>query len=172
VTDGDLRIWCAGCSSGEEAYTLEIIMHEYFAQKSGKWDTELLATDISTVVLDKAVFGVYSNEQIAPLSEDWKRNYFKKYDENNVVVTDEIKRKITYRRFNLMENKFSFKKKFNVIFCRNVMIYFDAPTREKLINNFYDASAHGAYLFIGHSESLNSINTKYKYVMPALYRKE
>lgn len=171
VTDGDLRIWCAGCSSGEESYTLEIILDEYFRNKGPKWDTELLATDISSTVLNKSVAGIYTNEQVAPLAESWKKIYFEKYDDKNVVVKDEIKKKITYRKFNLMNERFPFKKKFHVIFCRNVMIYFDNKTRERLVEKFYNASEDGAYLFIGHSESLNNTNTQYNYIMPAVYRK-
>ena len=171
VTDGDLRIWCAACSSGEESYTLEIILDEYFKNKGSKWDTELLATDISSSVLNKCVDGIYTKEQVAPLADEWKRSYFKNYDDKHVVVCDEIKKKITYRKFNLMNEKFPFKKKFHVIFCRNAMIYFDNPTKEKLVQRFYDATVEGGYLFIGHSESLNSLNSKYSYIMPAVYRK-
>ncbi len=169
--DKDVRIWCAGCSSGEESYTLEMILTDYFKNK-GNWDTELLATDISTAVLKKAITGIYTKDQIKPLSEDWKNNYFKSINDRQVQVTDDIKRKITYRKFNLMEPKFPFKKKFQTIFCRNVMIYFDDATRTKLIKKFYDASEKGAYLFIGHSETLNNIETDYEYVMPAVYRKK
>lgn len=170
VKNKDLRVWCAGCSSGEEAYTLEIMMNDYFKGKSD-WDTELLATDISTNVLKKALDGIYSKEQIKPLDERWKKEYFEDVDAENVRVSQSIKNKITYRKFNLMEGKFPFKKKFQVIFCRNVMIYFDNETRSKLVEKFYEASEEGAYFFIGHSESLNNTNTKYKYIMPAVYRK-
>lgn len=169
-TDKDVRIWCAGCSSGEESYTLEMILTEYFKDK-GNWNTELLATDISTTVLKKAIKGVYSKEQIKPLSENWKNNYFKSINANFSQVVDDIKEKITYRKFNLMNDEFPFKKKFQVIFCRNVMIYFDDETRTNLVKKFYEASEKGAYLFIGHSETLNNIKTNYEYIMPAIYRK-
>lgn len=168
--DKDVRIWCAGCSSGEESYTLEMILTDYFKDK-GNWDTELLATDISTVVLNKAIKGIYSADRIEPLNEAWKKNYFKSIGSNRVQVVDEIKKKITYRKFNLMETKYPFKKKFQIIFCRNVMIYFDDETRIQLIKRFYDASEKGAYLFIGHSETLNNVKTDYEYIMPAIYRK-
>ncbi len=171
VKNGDIRIWCAGCSSGEESYTLQMFMSDFFRGEGGKWDTELLATDISTSVLTKAMRGVYTNEQIQPLDELWKKNYFRRYDDTSVVVSDEIKNKITYRKFNLMETRFPFKKKFHAIFCRNVMIYFDNKTRDELVNRFYEASETGAYLFIGHSESLNNTGSKYQYVQPAVYRK-
>lgn len=171
VKNHDLRIWSAGCSSGEEPYTLQMILQDYFRGKSSKWDTQLLATDISTTVLDKAIKGVYSNEQIKPLSDEWKRMYFRKYNSDNVVVSDDIKSKMIFKKFNLMEGKFPFRQKFQVIFCRNVMIYFDSDTRAELVDKFYDVSEEGAYLFIGHSESLNNTSTRYKYIMPAVYRK-
>lgn len=171
VKDGDLRVWCAGCSSGEEAYTIEMFMLDYFKDKPRNWNTEILATDISSSVLSKAVKGVYGKEQTRPLPEHWKKKYFKNYDDENVIVSNDVKSKVTYRKFNLMENTFPFRKKFQVIFCRNVMIYFDNETRNKLVEKFYQASDYGAYLFIGHSESLNNTGTKYKYIMPAVYRK-
>lgn len=168
--DKDVRIWCAGCSSGEESYTLEMILNDYFKNK-GNWNTELLATDISTVVLNKAIKGIYSNDKIKTLNENWKKNYFTPIDSNRVQVIDEIKNKITYRKFNLMNSKYPFKRKFQTIFCRNVMIYFDDETRTNLVKRFYDSSEKGAYLFIGHSETLNNIKTDYEYIMPAVYRK-
>ncbi len=171
VRDGDLRIWCAGCSSGEESYTLQMFMQDYFRNSRKKWNTDLLATDVSTSVLEKATKGIYTNEQVKPLPDMWKKQYFKQYDDNNMTVVDSIKEKIIYRKFNLMESVFPFRKKFHVIFCRNVMIYFDNRTRDELVRKFYDASDYGAYLFIGHSESLNNSDTKYQYIMPAVYRK-
>lgn len=169
--DKDIRVWCAGCSSGEESYTLGILISEYFKNKE-KWNKEILATDISTVVLKKAIRGIYTKQQIKPLDPNWKEEYFDEISTDKVIVKDEIKKNITYRKFNLMEKILPFKKKFQVIFCRNVMIYFDDPTREKLIKKFYDASEKGSYLFIGHAETLNNIETEYEYVMPAIYYKK
>lgn len=171
IKDRDIRIWCAGCSSGEEPYALQMFLTDYFKDKTPQWNTDLLATDISVKVLNKAFKGIYTKEQTSPLPEEWKKNYLKKYDDKNLCISDVIKKKLIYRKFNLMDKSFPFKKKFHVIFCRNVMIYFDAKTREELIKKFYDISETGAYLFIGHSESLNNTNTKYKYIMPAVYRK-
>jgi len=165
----DLRLWCAVCSSGEEAYTLQIIVNEYF-KKDPSWNTEILATDISTKVLDKAVAGVYSEECVKPIPGAWKKEYFKKTGDQ-YAVADTIKKNITFRRFNLMDDKFPFKKKFQVIFCRNVMIYFDAKTRDQLVEKFYEFTEQGGFLFIGHSESLGQTKTAFKYVMPAVYRK-
>ena len=166
----EICLWCACCSSGEESNTLQMIIQDRFEGKG--WNTEILATDISSQVLDKAVHSVYPNERIEPLPEAWKKKYFRKHDENNFIVIDAIKKNITYRRFNLMQPRYTFKKKMDVIFCRNAMIYFDAPTRDLVVERFYDALAPGGYFFIGHSESLTHTKTKFKYIQPAVYRKE
>ena len=165
----EVCIWCAGCSSGEESNTLQMIMSDYFDGKG--WNTEMLATDLSTTVLDKAIHSVYPNDRVATLPETWRRKYFRKFDDNNSVVVDQIKKNIVYRKFNLMEPKYTFRRKMHVIFCRNVMIYFDNKTRDGVVRKFYDATEKGGYLFIGHSESLTHTDTEYKYIMPAVYRK-
>jgi len=172
VKDRDLRMWCAGCSSGEEAYTLAMILDQFCKEQKLWWDKKILATDISDKVLNTARNGVYQSEQIMPLPEIWKRDYLKKIDQDNFIFGDKIKNEIVYRKFNLMERVFPFKKKFHVIFCRNVMIYFDNNTKNELINKFYNNMEHGGYLFIGHSESLNGQSTGFKYIMPSVYRKE
>lgn len=168
----DLRTWSAGCSSGEEPYTLAMIMADYFAQNRGMWDTKILATDISTKVLNIAKAGIYQNEQLESLPGNWRQCYFQKLDREKSVVADTIKSEVIFRIFNLMNEVFPFKKKFHVIFCRNVMIYFDSKTKADLINRFYENTEWGGYLFVGHSESINRAESKYKYVMPAVYRKE
>jgi chemotaxis protein methyltransferase CheR len=170
--DKDVRIWCAASSTGEESYTLAMILDEYFGKEKLWWDTKVLATDISEKVLDIARKGLYANERISPLPNHWKSNYFKRYDNENSVLIDKIRNEVIYRKFNLMETIFPFKKKFHTIFCRNVMIYFDNRTKTELVEKFYDHMEYGGYLFIGHSESLNRDATRFKYVMPAVYRKE
>lgn len=172
VKDRDLRIWCAGCSSGEEAYTLAMMLDQFCQEQKLWWDKKILATDISDKVLNIAKKGVYQKEQIIPLPEVWKRDYLKKVDSDNFIFADKIKNEIIYRKFNLMERLFPFKKKFHVIFCRNVMIYFDMNTKNELIHKFYNSMEHGGYLFIGHSESLGGQSTGFKYIMPSVYRKE
>ncbi|MDR2183006.1 MAG: protein-glutamate O-methyltransferase CheR [Clostridiales bacterium] len=169
-TQRDLRLWCAGCSSGEEAYTLQMACMDYFQNMQG-WDTEILATDISEKVLQQATLGIYSNESLKTLPGEWLKKHFRRYDDDNMIACDEIKKLITYRKFNLMEERLPFKKKFQVIFCRNVMIYFDNNTREALVNRFYGALEKDGYLFIGHSESLSNVKSDFKYVMPAVYKK-
>lgn len=168
----DLRVWSAGCSSGEEPYTLAMLISDYFSNQKSLWDTKVLATDISLNVIEKATKGIYSNENLESVSDSWKRKYFRKLDDENYVVSEEIKKEVIFRIFNLMNSSFPFKKRFHVIFCRNVMIYFDTKTKNDLVNRFYEYTEPGGYLFIGHSESLNREETRYKYVMPAVYRKE
>ncbi|MHB8129294.1 MAG: CheR family methyltransferase [Mobilitalea sp.] len=171
ITNRDLRIWCAGCSTGEEPYTLAMILSEYFGKEKLFWDTKVLATDISSKVLDEAKKGVYSNKEVETLPASWRRNYLINKDSEYSMFIDKIKNEVIYRKFNLMEEVFPFKKKFHVIFCRNVMIYFDEKTKNNLVNKFCDLLEPGGFLFIGHSEALNREATRLKYVMPAIYRK-
>ena len=171
IKNNDLRIWCAASSTGEEPYTLAMLIDEFFEDKKAFWDTKILATDINTSVLDTAKKGIYKNESIAPLEKMWRLKYFKKNDSDTSVIVDKIKNEVIFRKFNLMEPEFPFKKKFHVIFCRNVMIYFDTKTKDQLVEKFYDYLEDGGYLFVGHSESLNRATTKFKYVKPAVYKK-
>lgn len=168
----DLRIWSAGCSSGEEPYTLAMLLDEYFGLEKESWDTKILATDISTKVLQHAAEGIYNREEISVLPDKWIKKYFDGVDHESSRVRECIRKEVIYRKFNLMEEVLPFKKKFHVIFCRNVMIYFDAPTKNALVERFYDMTEPGGYLFIGHSESLSREDTRYKYILPAIYRKE
>jgi chemotaxis protein methyltransferase CheR len=171
IKDKDLRIWSAGCSTGEEPYTLQMIIQDYFERDSPAWEKSLLATDISTRALEIAMTGVYPSEAISDVPPMWKLNYFSKLDKDRVVVRNAIKNNVVFRPFNLMEEQFPFKKKFHTIFCRNVMIYFDRQTKISLVNRFYDALDYGGYLFIGHSESIEREATDLKYILPAVYRK-
>lgn len=170
-TDRDLRIWSAGCSSGEEAYTLAMIIDDFFGNDKKLWDTKVLATDISDKVLAEARCGKYSKEKVEMLPKLWKLKYLKNCGVDHVAIEDEIKNEVIYRKFNLMDDKFPFRKKFHVIFCRNVMIYFDNNTKNELVKKFYDFLEYGGYLFIGHSESIQREATKLTYLKPAIYQK-
>ncbi len=170
--NNDLRIWSAGCSSGEEPYTLSMIIADYFENEKSIWNTKILATDISEKVLEQAKNGIYTEEAVNIIPKYWTLKYFNKIKDGKYQICEEIRNEIIYRDFNLMTGIFPFKKKFHVIFCRNVMIYFEPKTKMELINKFYDMTETGGYLFIGHSESINKNETKYKYIMPAVYRKE
>lgn len=171
IKDNDLRVWSAGCSTGEEPYTLAMIISEFLGDRKGLWDTKVLATDISAKALEKAKKGIYSSEAIENLPTSWKYNNFNRIDNKTYQVSDKIRNEVIYRIFNLMEPVFPFKKKFHIIFCRNVMIYFDEKTKRELIEKFYQFTEPGGYLFIGHSEFINKNDTGYKYIMPAVYQK-
>ncbi len=167
----DLRIWCAACSSGEEAYMLLMLVHEYLGAEYAQWDAGILATDISERVLAIATAGIYPEERVASLPEALRRKYFQRLPDGQWKVLDSLRKEATFRRFNLMNERFPFKHAFHIIFCRNVMIYFDQPTRETLVRKFHQCSEAGGYLFIGHSETLGREQTLYKYLLPAAYQK-
>jgi chemotaxis protein methyltransferase CheR len=168
----DIRIWSAGCSSGEEPYMLVMLMMEYFQNDYSKLNAGLLATDISEKALGTALRGVYAHERIKETPKVLVKKYFTKTEDDKYAVIDKVKKEVTYRRFNLMNKVFPFRKKFDIIFCRNVMIYFDDPTRETLVQKFSDLLVPGGYLFIGHSETINKQKIKtLKFVSPALYQK-
>lgn len=171
LKEQDLRIWSAGCSTGQEPYTLAMMLDEYFGYRKADWDAKILATDISVPVLEKAKNGIYTKEELKDIPKLWMLNYFDAIEKDKYQVNNHIRKEIIFRGFNLMEEVFPFKKKFHVIFCRNVMIYFDNETKKNLIDKFYQFMEPGGYLFVGLSESLNRNDTSYKYIMPSIYRK-
>jgi chemotaxis protein methyltransferase CheR len=148
-----------------------MILDEFFGNEKMHWDTKVLATDISDKVLDDARKGIYGNKEIETIPAKWRLSYTRKINSADAVFIDKIRNEVIFRKFNLMEAIFPFKKKLHVIFCRNVMIYFDDKTKNALVNKYYDLLEPGGYLFIGHSESLNRDETRFKYVQPAVYRK-
>lgn len=167
----DLRIWCGAASSGEEPYTLAMLLVDFFGLEHDKWDTTVLATDISTEVLQTAVRGVYKKEQIAELPDNWKRRFFRSVGEGKYfAITDELKNEVLFRQFNLMDD-FPFRKKLHVIFLRNVMIYFDRPTKQNLIKKLYDVLEPGGYLFVGRTETIEKGNVPFELVEPSIFRK-
>ncbi|WP_371375822.1 protein-glutamate O-methyltransferase CheR [Sporomusa aerivorans] len=172
LREKDIRIWSAGCSTGNEPYTLAMMIDEYFGVQKVNWDARLLATDISEQALAIARRGLYGPKEIALLPRRWLMPYFTKLPNGSYCLQEKIKSEIIFRRFNLMEERFPFKKKFHCIFCRNVMIYFDRKTRENLVRKFYEATADNGYLFISHSESLDRDTAQYTYIRPGIYRKE
>jgi len=171
LPDLDLRIWSAGCSSGQEAYTLAMLIADYFGAHKSAWDTRILATDISPRVLEQAKRGIYDLGDLDNIPEAWQRQYFKAVDSERRAVVPQIKNEVIFRYYNLMNQPFPFKKKFHIIFCRNVMIYFDSSTKKKLINAFYDITADGGYFFVGLSEALNRQDIPYRYIRPSVYQK-
>ncbi|MEG2086549.1 MAG: protein-glutamate O-methyltransferase CheR [Angelakisella sp.] len=166
----DIRIWSAGCSSGQEPYTMAMAINEYFGGRKQGWDTTILATDISMNALEKAKAATYAQEDLKDVPEPWRKKYFIDNKNGTFTVCDSIRKEVVFRTLNLME-PFKFGKPFDLIFCRNVMIYFDAPTKDTLINKFYDVTAPGGFLFIGHSEVINREAARYTYIRPAIYQK-
>jgi len=167
----DIRIWCAGCSTGEESYTIAMLLMEHFGNELRAWDIGVLATDISTRALEKAVAGIYENDNVGKLPPGLKNKYLTRQAEGNWKVNDKVKSLVTYRKLNLMNGSYPFKGRFQVIFCRNVMIYFDKPTRDVLVSKFDRYLENHGYLYIGHSETLGRDNKAFKYLRPALYQK-
>ena len=171
VPDGDIRTWCAACSTGQEAYTLAMLMQDRFGLQGSQWEKVLLATDISRDVLDFARRGVYQREDIEKLPDSWKHAYFQSKDGTHVQVSEAIRQQVLFRPFNLMTPVLPFKRPFHVIFCRNVMIYFDSAVRRQLVRRFYDFLVPGGYLFVGHSETVERQAAPFQYVMPSVYRR-
>ncbi len=168
-----LRFWSAGCSSGEEAYSLLIVLLEAL-ENLQPWDLKILASDISNKVLQSAAAGIYPMERLHSLPPALVRKYFLKGErrwQNYVKVKDPFRSYISFQRMNLMD-RFQFPEPFDCIFCRNVMIYFDKKTQANLVNRFYDHLTKGGLFFIGHSESLAGISHRFQYVRPAIYQKE
>lgn len=164
-----IRIWCAASSTGQEPYTLAMTMDEYFGEKASAWNMKLLATDIDTDVLKKACAGIYSEDLVRDVPSHWLSKYFTKIDDNNYQVIERIRKQVVYKQFNLMD-KITCAYPFDMISCRNVMIYFEQDTKNALIERFYDVTKEGGYLYIGHAESVGK-DTRYTYVKPAVYRK-
>ncbi len=167
---GDLRIWSAGCSAGQEAYNIAMAMDQYFGPRKNAWDTTILATDISMKVLSEAREATYPESSLAGLPQEWCSRYFTPVGNGNYQVIERIRREVVFKTFNLMD-PFVYKKPFDIIFCRNVMIYFDAKTTANLVDKFYDATAEGGYFFVGHSEAINRDRTQYTYLKPAIFQK-
>ncbi len=166
----DLRIWSAASSTGEEPYTIAMVIGDFFGLEKKSWDTRVLATDISTRVLEHATKGIYLGEELEPLPDNWKRRYFKRISEEEYRATEELRHEVIFRQFNLM-HPFPFKRKFHIVFLRNVMIYFPEDTKYELIGKIYDYMEPGGYLFIGTTEGLDRKKMKFHYVQPSIYRK-
>ena len=172
-----LRIWSSACSSGEEPYTIGITLHETLSNMNA-WDARILATDISTKVLKKAMQGLYPGKRLESVSSHLHSKYFDRVDgrraedrnERLYQVQPALRSMVHFAHLNLM-NAWPMKGPFDVIFCRNVMIYFDKPTQGKLVNRFWELLRPGGTLFIGHSESLTGIKHSFKYIQPTVYEK-
>lgn len=169
-----IRVWCAASSSGEEPYSLAITLFENIENISA-WDCKFLATDISTKVLKKANQGIYTKKGLETVDSFLKERYFNLIEtkpEKLYQVKDFLREFIAFRRFNLIADVYPFKGRFDFIFCRNVMIYFDRPTQDKIIMNMLKFLEPNGYFIIGHSENITSDTRKFlKPIIPAVYQK-
>jgi chemotaxis protein methyltransferase CheR len=173
IAGRQFTIWSAGCSSGEEPYTMAIVLSEYSLTHPG-FRFHILATDISNIVLAKAELGVYTNDIIAPVAPALRRKYFmrsRKPGSEQLRVVPELRRLIEFRRLNFMDTDYGVAEKADAIFCRNVIIYFDRPTQERILLKLSNCLAPGGYLFVGHAETLHDMNLPLTPVAPALYRR-
>ena len=168
-----IRVWSAGCSSGEEPYTMAIVFHENI-KNIAVWDLKILATDISTRMLENASAGVYRMETIQDVPLALRRAHFQSGSATMTglcKVKKHLRDLITFRRLNLMMPAYPFKGLFDFIFCRNVIIYFNKKTQEELIMKYSRYLKPGGYLFLGHSEGLSGNSSGFKYIKPAVYQK-
>lgn len=167
------RVWSAACSSGQEPYSIALCLAEFFATIPG-WNWEIDASDISTRMLSAAQAGIYEAEQVTLPNNDWLRRYFQRgvrAYEGCFRVKPEIRDRVRFHHINLFQPRYPFPSGFQVVFCRNVMIYFDRPTQQNLIQKIADHSTTGAFLFVGPSESLIGIKHSFQYVAPGIYQK-
>lgn len=170
---GAFRIWSAACSSGEEPYTISIVLAESLSGPPQE-DWNITATDISTRVLKKAERAVYRRERLKLPDPESLRRYFQKGTgswDGHFRVKEELRAHVQFRRVNLIEWPYPFTEKFNAVFCRNVMIYFDRKTQEQLIPKLADQLVRGGHLFVGHSESLVGVDHGLETLRPSIYRK-
>jgi chemotaxis protein methyltransferase CheR len=166
-----LRIWSAGCSTGEEPYSIAMVLRENLPRNCD-WDVKILATDLDSNVVAKASAGIYEQSRVSGVSVQRMQRFFQKNRQSNQVkVKQEVRELITFKQLNLM-HEWPMKGPFDFIFCRNVVIYFNKETQKKLFKRFADLSVDKGYLFIGHSESLFKVSTQYKLIGNTIYQKD
>lgn len=168
-----INIWSAGCSSGEEPYTMAICLNE-FAEKNPGMDYSIKATDISTKVLQHAVSGVYAENRVDVIPLALKRKYFLKSKdqlEPKVKVVKQIRDKITFQRLNFMDNQYALNEVNDIVFCRNVLIYFDKKTQEAVIRKQCSKLRPGGFYFLGHSESTAGLDVPLRQIKPTIFER-
>lgn len=166
-------VWSAGCSSGEEPYTLAMVLTEYGERHPG-FRFRVLATDISTKVLATAETGIYTTDDVGPVPTLLRKKYLmrsREHHSDRVRIVPELRRQVEFRRLNFMDGDYGLAEKPDAIFCRNVIIYFDRQTQEKILRKLTNCLAVGGFLFVGHSETLHEMNLPLEPLGPALYRR-
>jgi len=164
-----MKLWCAAASTGEEPYTHSMVLQEALG---ATFDLKILSTDISTRVLTACKTGVYSGERVGAIPSALRQKWFVKRGEDAWEVSEGLRRPMSFARLNLAEAPYPMKGPFDIIFCRNVMIYFDAAGRQKFVDQADRLLKPGGYLFVGTSESLSGIRTQFKGIHPSVYKKE
>jgi chemotaxis protein methyltransferase CheR len=163
-----VRIWSAGCSTGEEPYTIAMTIADRFPPS---WDVKILATDLDSNVLSKASAGEYAENSITGLDDSLKKRFFLRNKQSGLFkVRPELRKNIYFKRLNLLQD-WPMKGEFDVIFCRNVVIYFDQPTKESLFQRYAEKLCTEGHLFLGHSESMNKSQTQFVALGKTMYRK-
>ena len=168
-----LKVWSAGCSTGEEPYTLAMVLAEIQVEKPG-FAFEILATDISTRVLEVAKRAVYPADRVTPVPPAARKRYLLRRRDPKIAevrIVPELRRLVRFGRLNFMADEFGLSDPVDIIFCRNVIIYFDRETQERLITRFSRYLHRGGYLFLGHSETLHGYQTPFVQVAPTIYRR-
>lgn len=166
-----LRIWSAGCSSGQEPYSIAMVVAETLKPPEA-WDALILATDIDTNMLRRGAAGIYKTDDAAHIPETYRKRFVRRLhnDPGHAQMGDELKRLIRFKRLNLHE-QWPMKGKFDAIFCRNVAIYFDKPTQRNLFNRYCDMLKIGGMLYLGHAESLIGMNDRFEVSDKTVYRR-
>jgi chemotaxis protein methyltransferase CheR len=170
-----LRIWSAASSSGEEPYTIAMVMSEYNRLAKVPIPYAIFGTDISSDILEKALLGIYKEERIANIPLAYRKRYFmanKDPMKKLVRIVPDLRRTCSFMRLNLMDTAYPVREQFNMIFCRNVLIYFDRPTQEAVINKLCEHLVPGGYFFLGHSESAMGMDVPLKAIRPSLFKKQ
>lgn len=167
-----LRLWSAGCSTGEEAFSLAISLHKCLTDLA-TWDAKILAVDISQRVIEEAIGGVYARDKINTVPSELRARYFNPVDGSDglLEVDSALRRLIAFRELNLVLPAYPFSGRFDLVLCRNVMLYFDSRTQERLLENLYRHLYPGGTLFVGHVEVLEGLRHRFRYLAPGIYRK-
>ena len=170
--DRRISLWSAACSSGEEPYTLAMVLSE-FAAANPPFDFRILATDISTKVLQRAKEAIYSKQSIAPIPSALCRKYLLQSDDRaSARITPALRRHVSFHRMNFMDPDYPVRQMFEVVFCRNVLIYFDRPTQQAVISKLCRNLIPGGYLFVSHSESLSGLDLPLDSLGASCFRKQ
>jgi chemotaxis protein methyltransferase CheR len=170
---GPLKIWSAGCSSGEEPYTLAMVLEDYSSAQPG-FNYSILGTDISSRMLETARMAIYPEARVAPVTKIMKKRYLlrsKDKKKDNIRIVPALRHRVSFQRLNFMDKHFELKEMMHIIFCRNVIIYFDRPTQEKLLRNLAKHIMKDGYIFMGHSETLSGLDVPFKQVASTIYKK-